>query len=497
MRYGPEYKRVEEAAKGQAARKDQDGRNEPFSMSKMKHTGHQGRGADPPIQGLFLTTSDAEEVATHWAAIEPAARAYQADLRRVTWTPGLVAAVIPEALRRDTRSWLVLHRPDRDQELLIIPYPDATVMENVTTVGGLGQHASLTMEEIRGAGDRPWFADWGFSNLSRLKAGRTDRPPLHIDRFQVVSIETPLEELRERESGGREETRQLLRQASADVRERRGAVLARLIDAEDPARRGELLAELEEFLVSRNLEIAERAARYTDDRTTSNLVSEFRDLLDPESRRFLSSSEAVKNFAMGSLSEDFDYSLPASGLWKTVERELNLSLVWFLRIRKNVADIHSTWDAKLPPHLWVEIETERDGRVNLNRHAGYGSGRLLGLMLGDVRFMLQNGTINGIHDDLKGLGSDTAFVNRVLPYLLSSPGNSTSWVGSLPWLLKKVADIRNRHAHVEPMQRTVFENLEDLLLSPKHDPWSSHLGRILEVKRRVLSYVEQARRAAI
>ena len=76
----------------------------------------------------------------------------------------------------------------------------------------------------------------------------------------------------------------------------------------------------------------------------------------------------MKLFAAENLSESFDYSLPASGLWKVVERELNLSLAWYLRIIKGVADLHSPWTTQR--QHWEEIEVETRGRsVNLNKHA--------------------------------------------------------------------------------------------------------------------------------
>ncbi len=191
-----------------------------------------------------------------------------------------------------------------------------------------------------------------------------------------------------------------------------------------------------------------------------------------------------------------------SGLWKAVERELNLSLVWFLRIRKGVAGISSPWDATLPPTNWVEVETERGGKVNLNRQAGFGSGKLLGLMLGDVRFMMLAAYDNGVLADVEALGRGSlgpfsAFQGETMPYLLGPSGRGMPWDGSLPWLLKKVGDIRNRHAHVEAMRRSVFQQLEDLVLAPRGDPWSWQLGRILSVKRRVLEYVDNRRRGLV
>lgn len=55
--------------------------------------------------------------------------------------------------------------------------------------------------------------------------------------------------------------------------------------------------------------------------------------LDPQSRRFLISSDKVWQAVQEQKLDYFDYALPGSGLWKSVERELNMSVIWLLRFR--------------------------------------------------------------------------------------------------------------------------------------------------------------------
>jgi hypothetical protein len=468
-------------------------------LKRREKPGSQGRENAPEIAGFLVYAPQGANPLSYWSALEAAGSKNQVILRPLKGTQALINAIIPESLQRDAHSWLVLHRSDGEQELLILPYPDAVMIRQHLTTGGIERHAFLTLEEIRGERERRWFAAIGYSNLSRLRAGTTGRPhtpELHINRFQVICIDRPLNDLLHHETSDREKKRRVFLRASSDVQGLRSSTLASVLEAKTQSSIDDTLRKFEDAVVERNIRLAENLVESSETTALGKLPSAFSDLLDPASRKFLMSSEAVKHFAMTNLFDDFDYSLPGSGLWKTIENELNLSLVWYFRIQHGVADATSPWMATCPPLDRVEINTGYGQSLNLNEREGGNTRRLRGVMLGPLQYLLRAGYSNGLAGGLSNLAIYVEQNESLLLYMLGPSDKRAPEEGTLPWFLRKLSYYRNRHAHIEAMTRQVFEQFEALVLSPQEDPWSSQLGKILEIKRSVLEHLGniQARR---
>lgn len=85
----------------------------------------------PAIAGLFVEAADTTDSSGYWSALSNAAPRNQVSLQHIGATTRIVRAVIPEMLRQDAKSWLLLHRPDHDEEFLVLPYPDIAILRHL------------------------------------------------------------------------------------------------------------------------------------------------------------------------------------------------------------------------------------------------------------------------------------------------------------------------------------------------------------------------------
>ena len=164
------------------------------------------------------------------------------------------------------------------------------------------------------------------------------------------------------------------------------------------------------------------------------ILKKYKDVLEEHSIRFLKSSSSIYNYYKKKKYEHFDYSMPASGLWKLVELELNTSFVWYVRIKKNVCDENSKVIS-----LLQNDESFKIGRVELNKFEK-NSDHLQSLMLGEIKFLSGN---NGVQKLI-----NNKFISK-----------------ELFDFLKQIINIRNEHAHIKAMSLEKFDELYNLLFN--------------------------------
>ena len=144
--------------------------------------------------------------------------------------------------------------------------------------------------------------------------------------------------------------------------------------------------------------------------------------------------------------------MPASGLWKLVELELNTSFLYYLRIVKNICNKDSQTIS-----LFEKDESFKIGWVELNESIKNGT-ELKTLMLGQLKSLSRNYNIKKIFDN--------AFISNDLYNLLES-----------------LNTIRNEHAHIKAMSLEKFEELNNLLFN--EDAGSSTIEKLLEFKQKI------------
>ena len=420
------------------------------------------------IKGIFLYNRGAAYI----EEIVEVLRRLNLDIRIIEANSEIVSNLVPKALQRGAKSWLILFLPDKQKELLILPFPDENSLQRAPNFRGYLADLIPLLREC-------------------LTSESLHIPPDWIGRFQYIRHDASLDSLLTvpfdvDRSRSEVQIQSTLLRTSQSIQQYRSEVLSKVLRNRDPILIDSILNELDEVFATENDKIFEYL------QTTQgfvefvpSIVTDFEDIIDDETKQFLITSETVRKFADGCSLDNFDYSAPGCGLWKAVEREMNLSLVLYLRHQKGVVDIKKNpWKGIMNQGRKIEIQTGSNYRVNLNEREQKNKDKLSPLMLGPMTYMLRWGNTNGIKRDLENLslGGDMLF------YLLGEddPGSSVpplKWA-TLPWHLREVGQLRNGHAHTSAMSREQFNKLRDLVL-PSSSSHKAYLVKILQLKRKV------------
>ena len=285
-----------------------------------------------------------------------------------------------------------------------------------------------------------------------------------------------------RQQRERREIQSTFHSTSQSIQQQRNQVLSRALKTSG-RQRDILLNQFDNVLVAEIHKLHNRllAVKGKSVEVVPPIVHEFKDIMDPETKKFLITSETVRKFADEYSPDNFDYSAPGCGLWKAVERELNLSLVLYLRQVKGVVTSADPWKGIKAPGERVDVVTGNryHDKVNLNQRERRGSNKLKGIELGSMMYMLKWGYSNGIQGELMKLS------RNLLWYYFLGPKTKGAWrKNTLPWCLDEIRKLRNGHAHISAMARNQFEELRDLVLPSDSKP-ETCLVKILQFKKQI------------
>ena len=233
----------------------------------------------------------------------------------------------------------------------------------------------------------------------------------------------------------------------------RSKLITQLLNSETTENKEEIFGELDNLLLESALELSEEIDEVVSPEI-QEILDDFIDVLEPDSKKFLKSASSIYNYYKDKNFEHFDYSMPASGLWKLVELELNTSFVWYVRIKKNVCSKDSKHNS-----LLQNDESFKVGWVELNK-CYKNSNILQSLMLGEIRFLSGN---HGI----KPLVNNQFVSDELFNFL------------------KQIIDIRNEHAHIKAMSLEKFQELNDLLFISE-----SNIKKLLDMKKEIKNKID-------
>ena len=243
---------------------------------------------------------------------------------------------------------------------------------------------------------------------------------------------------------------------TSEVLNKRSNLISKLLNSKDLVNKEKVLVRLDKKL----LENAEKLSENIEEKLSDEVIEileNYEDILEEHSIRFLKSSSSIYNYFKDKNYEQFDYSMPGSGLWKLVELELNASFVWYIRLKNNVCDKSSykksIMDKDIESNIkWVKLNEQNKNSTLLNT-----------LMLGQIKFLSGNKTMKKYFDN--------KFIENKL-FLL----------------LKSIIDIRNEHAHIKAMSLNKFEELNNLLFNKEEK--ISNIESLLEIKKQIKEYMK-------
>ena len=233
----------------------------------------------------------------------------------------------------------------------------------------------------------------------------------------------------------------------------RSKLITQLLNSETTENKEEIFGELDNLLLESALELSKEIDEVVSPEI-QEILDDFIDVLEPDSEKFLKSSSSIYNYYKDKNFEHFDYSMPASGLWKLVELELNTSFVWYVRIKKNVCNKDSK-----DISLLQNDESFKVGWVELNK-CYKNSNILQSLMLGEIKFLSRN-------DGVKNLINNQFVSNELFEFL------------------KQIIDIRNEHAHIKAMSLEKFDDLNNLLFTNE-----SNIKKLLNMKKEIKNKID-------
>ena len=393
-------------------------------------------------------------------------------IRILKVNPAIVSNLVPNALQREAESWLIIYQPDKPKELLILPFPNREYHHKVTNPQDIRYFLSdliptLSQYLIDKEFDiaRDWIGPFGFIRID------ISLDSLLNEKSNVKGLPSQIQSIH-----------YTLLNTNQTIQRHRNKMLNNALRDRNP----DLLNELDDILISENNKLLSfLQSNISSTVVVPQIVYNYMDVIDNETKDFLISSETVKEFAYANEFDNFDYSVPGCGLWKAVEREMNLSVILNLRIEKGIAKYDQPWVGLKEKNSKIEIQTGPNHTVNINQREPKDQSKLQGIMLGPMKYMLNYGYNNGLCNTLSG---DLSLSNDLVEYFLGQRHQGSNLTKhSLPWHLQELMNLRNEHAHISAMSQDQFEELHKLVL-PSNNNSDTCLVKILELKRKIFNF---------
>lgn len=245
----------------------------------------------------------------------------------------------------------------------------------------------------------------------------------------------------------------------------RSNLIRQLLNSESLENKEEVFLELDNVLLKSALELTEEIEEKISSEV-EEILEVYKDVLELDSKKFLRSSSSIYNYYSDRNYENFDYSMPASGLWKLVELELNTSFSWFLRIKSNVCNNTCPWTNISNSRRSITQDLANRKQVKLNQFEHNNDTKLQGIMLGAINLLIQDNCTVKEFDEIETL--DRHF-----------------FVFELIEFISNVITLRNEHAHIKAMSLEKFEELNNLLFSN-----NSNIVKLLEMKKAIKNKID-------
>lgn len=303
-------------------------------------------------------------------------------------------------------------------------------------------------------------------------------------RFEIVRLDKPLESILQQpqvlpySKQTRSDEVVAFTRVNQQTQERRNEFLTLALTAHNEESKRNAREGFEKYLLKEGKQLTElMLARDKSEVILPGIVQNFKGVLDKETEGFLISAESVARFAkkhLKYLPVHFDFSVAGCGLWKAIERELNLSFIWYLRRYFHIVE-NEPFKALLyteSPLKPLKAHKEDKG-VKLYKIEAGSTDQLQGIELGGIHYLLNSAEyISAVQSIKEVLDSELS------SYILGKGEND------LCPQIKQITDIRNNYAHIKAMPYSEYERLHSLVLSTdKNLGQQCFLAKVLELKK--------------
>ncbi|MCK9454008.1 hypothetical protein [Sulfurimonas sp.] len=255
---------------------------------------------------------------------------------------------------------------------------------------------------------------------------------------------------------------------TSEIDIRRSELITQLLNREGLENKEEIFGKLDNTLLESATKLSEEIGEKISPEV-QEVLDQYSDILEEDSIKFLKSSSSIYNYYVARNFEHFDYSMPASGLWKLVELELNTSFSWFLRIKSNVCNNTSPWTNISNSRRSITQDLENRKQVKLNQFEHNNISKLQGIMLGGIILLLKDAKTIEEFDEIENL-------NRVF------------FTSELTGFLSEIINLRNEHAHIKAMSLEKFDELYKKLFI-NNDLTKTNIYKLLEFKKSTKSFI--------
>lgn len=394
-----------------------------------------------------------------------------------------VAQLIPGALSEGYESWLLLYDTRGPKQFLAFPFPVDGEQERFADEKSIRGYTSSLLEVIS---RQRWFPTTGYSNLVQnleREFQQIFRRP-YPELFQVIHLDRAFEDvlgsLREEPTNLEyTEIPKLYRNVSQNIKQYRNETLEDLLNGKITQSEAIETFDVKVWDETQSLYNYIRSA-YNAKRIVPPIIDRYFTVIDDVTREFLITSETVAYFARQHNVKDFDFTAAGCGLWKAVERELNLSFIWHLRRRRGIAGADPLKVIDDDDDTSVEFSGVKLDKPDRNIPTEY-----KGVMLGQITNMMNGYRKNGLVSEIRHI-LDDRWADRIL--------NKEDQ--GLAHLISEMGKLRNRYAHIAAMSEEKYIELRNMVLeyhvstSPL-DVGLPLLEEILMLKKAIIKYWAQ------
>jgi len=214
-----------------------------------------------------------------------------------------------------------------------------------------------------------------------------------------------------------------------------------------------------------------------------HFLDQYEDILEPECIDFILSTASSMFYFNKHQNHTYDYSLPASGLWKSIEVELNASVIFLIRYISKICNAQTYYE-KLPSsnNDYIQTGARTHQRLFLTDSRKI-PGRLDNILLGSFPHLLKNINHEKNYDEGKTLKIFTSIYEE---FYASSFESIEAWSTPISEFLFNLIDVRNPHSHKDLMSSQKYNDFLKYIL----ENTDFNFTNLMQLKRNILMYIK-------